>query len=726
MTKSVRMTERDLLNLIDMHEKAAMGGSTQAANIATSGTTTQYGALDVERAQAMDYYHGRPLGNEVEGRSQIVSPEVRDTIEWIKPQLLRMFVASDEMVRFEPENPQDEQESEQATDIVNYLMMRANDGVIVLHDFFTDALMLKNGYVKCWYEEVERDVFENYTGLDPESLTYIVQQIEEAGDKANIVAKEVKQGMTQMPDGSLQPNITLDIRIRRTTKRGEYKMEAIAPEDMRVSPVVADDFQNSPFVAHVVRKTRGELKEMGYNADDDPRSDETRIGIQSIARSDTIDELGSDSAGMDKTMEIVECLEAYIRVDYDGDGVAELRKVFKAPGKVLKNETTEVIPIAYCTPIRMPHRHLGISIFDLLKDLQDIKTTLIRQALDNTYLVNHGRFVVGPNVNLDDFEVARPGGYVRTRGNPGEDVVPISVQPIAQMILPVIDYIDSMKSQRTGISATTQGLDPDTLQATTAKAYTNAMSAATAKIELMARLMAEGVKQIGLLLHGLVIRHQDKPMVIKLRNNWVPIDPTSWRRRYSCSINVGLGSGSRDEMRQNLMLMGQMQQQAAQVGIVQPDNVFALVSELSQVLGFKTPGKYFTDPASPQFQQAMQQRQQQHPDSKVQAAQITAQAGVQKAQIQAQGNIAQVQAEQQMHQQDLQIKMQMKGQEMAQDFAKANQSEHANLVAQHMKTRQQHDEALMNLLGMQQTNDSQERQNFIKTLGSTIGGMHGQ
>jgi len=361
------------------------------------------------------------------------------------------------------------------------------------------------------------------------------------------------------------PNVTYDVRIKAITKRGKCNVECVATEDMLVSPKTRGDLQKSPFVAQRIRKSRSSLKELGYIEDDEDISsdDFPRTDIQDIARSDTVDELGADGRTNDRSMDDIECLECYLRIDFDGDGYAELRKVLRAGNQVLSNDPIEEIPFAYAVPVRMPHRHIGISLYDLTKDIQDIKTTLIRQALDNTYLVNNGRFVINEQVNVQDMVSGRPGGVVRTTGDATTAVVPIVTQPIASDILGMVNYVDSMVAQRTGISATTQGLDPDTLQETTAKAYNNAMNAATAKIELMARIFAEGVKQIGLLIHGCLVRHQDKPMMMKLRNQWVPVDPSSWKTRYGVTVNVGLGTGTRDEQRQNLMMLGQMQQAAA-------------------------------------------------------------------------------------------------------------------------------------------------------------------
>jgi len=724
------MDSRTLLNLVNAHERASIGSSAGAgaANIATTGTTTQYGSVEVERAQALDYYHGRALGNEVVGRSQVVSQELRDTVEWAMPQIMRMFVSSKDIIRFQPENPNDEQQSKQATDAVNYLLMEQNNGVLLLHDFFKDALILKNGYIKAWYEEVERESYESYTGLDDPTLTFVIQQIEQRGEEAEIVAQEEKQGFTQDPmTGQMVPNITFDVRIKCTRKEGQYVAECIPTEDMRISPNTTHDLQKSPFVGHVVRKTRSEWKELGYDVADEPTDNGPRIGIQSIARSDTMDELAADDPGSDKSMEIVEGLECYMRVDYDGDGYAELRRILKAPGKIVENEPIEEIPIAHCVPIRMPHRHLGISYFDLLKDLQDIKTTLIRQTLDNVYRINQGRLAVNSQiVNMEDLSVSQPGGFVRVDGPTAGAIQAIDMPSIAGELLPIINYTDEMKAQRTGISATTSGLDPDTLQETTAKAYTNAMNAATAKVELICRMLAEGVKDAAILMHNLLIRHQDKPMMMKLRNEWVQIDPTSWRKRYTCSVNVGLGTGSRDEMRGNLMLIGQMQQQAAQVGIVQPENVYNLVSEMAEILGFPVPGKYFTDPSSPQYQQAMQQKQQQPPNPAVQVAQIRGQSDIQKAQISAQSDLAQIQAEAQMHRMDMMNKMMVEKQRADAALAKAQADGDSKAVTAYLTASQKHSEAIMGLIqGMNQT-ESQERQNFVNALGASAGMAHGQ
>lgn len=722
-----KYSNAELLAMVRRQEQQAMGNTTQAASLSTPGTTVSYGPLDVERAKAMDYYHGRPFGNENEDRSQVVSQDVRDVIEWIKPQILRMFIDTDELVRFKPRGPQDEAQAEQESDVVNYVLMEQNNGVMVLHDCLSDALLLKNGYIKAWWEVEQHHEQERYSGLSEDQLTMLVQEIEQQGESAKIIAQEEKQGLQPAPDGSMQPVITFDVTLDRIHKTGRVYIECVAPEDMLVSPRTRGNLQDSPFVAQKLKLTRSELKERYLPDDEEASTDADAWNIQGIARSSTMDELSQSSQdNIDRSTEEIDVRECYMRIDDDGDGFAELRKVVVAGEQVVSNEPVAVIPFAYAVPVRMPHRHIGISLYDLLKDVQEIKSTLLRQALDNTYLVNNGRVVVNEdNVNISDLLNSRPGGIVRTKGMPGQDVEPLQTSPIVGQLMPVVEYVDGITAQRTGIAPGTQGLDPDTLIGSTAQAYNNAMNAATAKVELMARLFAECVRDLAILVHGLIVRHQDQPMGLHLRNQWVNVDPTTWRQRYECTVKVGLGTGSRQEMRSNLMMMGQMQQAAAQVGIVQPQNVYNLVTQMAKTLGFKQPEEFFLDPSSPQFQQMQAQKAQQPADPKVQAAQITQQGQIQKAKLDAQADLAEIAAQSQMHDRELQLKAQIEGTKAAADLQKATTTAHSNLLQAGLMAQQRHDQAVMQMAQAHEQTAQQREAEFLKALNTTAGNAHG-
>ena len=350
-------------------------------------------------------------------------------------------------------------------------------------------------------------------------------------------------------------------------------------------------------------------------------------------------------------MQTVELRKVTMQVDYDGDGIAELRSVYVAGDKILENEEIEESPIASCAPIRMPHRHTGISYYDLIADLQVIKTTLFRQGLDNLYLANNSRVGVDwKNCAVDDLLTSRPGGIVRTNGPPSNVLMPLQQESnIVTQVLPAMEYIDQLRAGRTGLGKGMAGLDADELQNVTKGGQLAAMSAASLKIELVARLLAEGVKEIFTKIHGAMIRHIQGPMDFELSGKWVQVDPSSWRRRTKVNVNVGLGSGNREELRSNLMLLGQAQATLAQLGLVGPKQAYATFKQMAEALGFNQPEQFAMDPDSPEYAAHVQAMAgQQHPDPAVQVAQIRAQSEQAKIASTQQLETAKLQSQQQI------------------------------------------------------------------------------
>jgi hypothetical protein len=330
-------------------------------------------------------------------------------------------------------------------------------------------------------------------------------------------------------------------------------------------------------------------------------------------------------------MQELEIRECYLRVDYDGDGLAELRRVIVIGDKVADNEEVEEGPLASGVPMRMPHRHLGISLYELLVDIQQIKTMLVRQGLDNVYLANNTRTAVDQdNVNFDDLLTNRPGGVVRTRGTPDDKIMPLQTPSVLPDILSAIQYVDGLRQWRTGVGTDTTTLNADELQDVTKGNAMALLSKSDLKIEMMARLLAEGLKDAFRKINDLVIRHQDKTMLMKLRGRWTSVDPSLWRTRYSVSVNVGLGSGNREEQRANLLMLSQAMQQGAAMGIVGPKQAYNAAKKLAETLGFAQPDEFFVDPDSPAGQQMRQAAQQPHPQ--LQVAQFKAQTEAQQRQ----------------------------------------------------------------------------------------------
>jgi hypothetical protein len=352
---------------------------------------------------------------------------------------------------------------------------------------------------------------------------------------------------------------------------------------------------------------------MGYDRDlvgrlpgaeeDDPTGERR----ERFAIEDDLDRSAADSAN--RAMREVWITECYIRCDWDGDGIAERRKVTVAGSgqEILDNEPWDgPLPFVSLTPIIMPHRFFGLSVADLVMDLQLIKSTIVRQILDNLYLSNNGRHVISEQVNLDDMMTARPGGIVRLKNGalPGQGhIVPLDTPMVAAQAFPMLEYLDGVRENRTGVTRYMQGIDADSLNKT-ATGISQIMTAAQQRVELIARVFAEtGVKDLFRKILELVNRHQSAPRIIRLRNRWVPMDPRQWTTQMDVSIAVGLGTGNKDQTLIHLRSLLEIQVQAIRMQggvdgpLVRLENVYNTLAKLVENAGLKSADAYFTDPA---------------------------------------------------------------------------------------------------------------------------------
>ena len=580
------------------------------------------GELSKERSQAMKYYYGEPFGNEVEGRSKVVSTDVADTIEGIMPQIVKVFTASDEVVVFEPMGADDEEGSKQETDYVNYVFYKENDGFLILYNWIKDALLQKNGAVKVFWEESEKSSKEEYRGLTDPEYQYIL-----ADEDLELEEKEQRLEIIQTPQGPIEVPV-YDCVLRRTSKNGKVKVVNVPPEELLVSPrAMSIQAQDIPFIAHKVRMTASDLKEMGIDdktIEKIPSSDHN-LNEESINRRNINDENFTDSS-KDPSMREITVYECYLKVDFDEDGIAELRKVTLAGNEILINEEIDSVPFAIISPILMPHKYNGQSVADLVMDIQLIKSTLLRQILDNLYHQNNARHtVVNGQVNLEDLLESRPGGVVR-QSSPGMvDVLPVT--PFTGHVFGMMEYLDSMKEARSGFTRYNQGMDADSLNKT-ASGLNQIMTAAQSRVELIARVFAEtGIRDLMLRIHELLQKHQRKSKVIKLRNRWVDVNPSEWKTRMNMTVNVGLGTGNKDQMAMHLQNVLAMQKELIAGGglgiLVTPENMFNALSRYVEVIGLRSPELFFQDPRTAQPPQ-----QEEQPDPNIIA--IQAQVGIEK------------------------------------------------------------------------------------------------
>ena len=622
-----------------------------------------------ERQQALEYYLGEPYGNEVEGKSQIITREVAEVVDGSLPQLMRVFTSSDDAVVFEPVNQGDEEAAEQATTYVNHIFYKDNNGFEIMHDWMKDALLQKVGVVKAYWEDKTDVNVEKYYGLSDDELAMIAQdeEVDIVSQDSTIVQEAQLDPMTGM---EVSPVISMhDVKLKRSVNKGKVVVENVPPEEFLISKR-ARTIADAPFVAHRKMVTRGELIAMGYDeevVEKLPTGDALEFSPERIARYSR-GEQPTDMDSDDESMQLVEYFECYIQTDYDDDGIPEMRRVCYASNEILHNEECDYVPFHSICPIPIPHKFYGHSLADRAMDLQLIKSTITRQMLDNLYLTNNYRVgAVEGQVNLDDLLTSTAGGVVRMK-NPNA-IVPMTVQSNAAQSFPMLQYLDEVQAKRSGVSDAQQGLNPDTLQNVTAAAVNAMTSASQGKLELIARIFADtGVSSLFKGILQLVCKYQQKERIIRVNNKYVPFDPREWSSEYNITVNVGLGTGSKQEQLATMqMILDKQEQLLTTYGLSNPlvnlKQYRDTLAKFVQMAGFKDDSQFLMEVTEEQSQQlAQQQAQSQQGDPQTKAAEMLAQVEREKAQLKAQTDAAKIQ----LDRETMQLEAQQKSLELQQ------------------------------------------------------------
>lgn len=548
-----------------------------------------------DRLKADKYYRGEPFGNEVVGESAVVSRDVAEAVDAMLPALLKIF-SSGPAVLFEPTKEGGEKAAEQATEYVNYILNVKNPGFAIHYDWFKDALLKKRGFVKVWVDESENVETSYYQGLTQPEIDML------KADKS--IELEIE------PGESLDPGIEqFDVTVKHTKKVCNIKV-ACVPHDEILIDATTGDTDETPFIGHRLHRTLSDLIAQGYSAKKLDRiasgQDIDTERSARFSRSGLSDELVNKA--LDDTLRVIEITECYLNIDYDDDGIAEMRKITIAGSgtvtEILDNEPADDHPFASLCPFPTPHAFWGESVFDKVRDVQEGKSVLTRQILNNLYLTNQPRFgVVDGQVNIDDMLTSQ-NQLIRIT-NPNA-IVPIVTNKLDSGPYNMLQMWDVTREQRTGVRRMASGPGADALQ----NAYTDTLGgsqmvadASAERTELIARVFAEtGVKRLMRLILKLVTQYDNKPKVVRLRGAWTPINPAEWDDSMDMSISVGLGSGSHQKDAATMMALIGLDQQliALQGGVDGPlltlDNIYSKLSRLVSSSGLKAVERYYTDP----------------------------------------------------------------------------------------------------------------------------------
>jgi len=564
-----------------------------------------------DRAEATRRYFGKLYGDEEEGRSQVVSMDVRDTVAALMPSLLRVFFSSERPVEFAPHGPEDVATAEQATDYINSVVFNQdNNGFTQIHAAFKDALVRKTGIIKYFWDKTVQVKTSTHTGLDEQSVMALMSdpdiEMSVTNQYPDPAAEQMLQAQEQMQTAPILLPMLSDVTVTRRITRGVAKFEALPPEEFIITRR-ARGLDEATLCGHRTMATASDLIALGYPEElldevGSSEDDQFLTNDETFARSPQATYL-SDQGG-DQSMRRYLYVEAYVLIDYDGDGIAELRKICTlGPGyKVVGNEPVDERPFAVFCPDPEPHNFFGMCPADVVQDIARIKTSVLRNMLDSLAQSIHPRMVVVEGqVSMADALNNEVGGIIRASA-PGM-VQPIAMQFVGQQAFPMLEYLDELKESRTGISKASAGLDADALQSTTATAVAATVSAAQAQIETIARVFAEtGMKQLMRGLLKLIVENQDKPRMVRLRNQWVPIDPRSWNGEMDVVCNVALGRGTDNDRMQFLGAVAQKQEQifatmGPQNQLVGMQQYRTTLAKMVELAGFKDASQFFTDPA---------------------------------------------------------------------------------------------------------------------------------
>lgn len=632
-------------------------------------------ALVQERERNLAYYYGLPMGNEVEGRSQVVSRDVFEVVESTIPNMLEPFFAGDDLGEFEPVGQEDEQYAEQASEYINYLIKKKNPGFLVFNTWVKDGLLSKVGIVRSWWDKTETIKKQTYRGLTEEQLPRFVND-----PKVTIISatpspdpddiEQRRMAESQLPNMPPEEAMQVMQQLEQTPPKMLYELEVtvnMGPRGVRLTNVPPEMFvisrhaktqEEASMLGEFRQYTRSDLVEMGYSKKqvenlseyDMPHSMHEMSIRNQEEQSDVLDDVG------DKSMQKLWLFFGFVRVDCNGDGIAEWRRVLMGGNEILENEEVDDHEYNIWSPILLPHRVIGMAYADAMIEIQDIKTSLTRQYLDSLYIANNPTtYALDGKVNLDDLLSSRIGRTVRIKEL--NAVGPLQTSLVANESLQGLEMVDTMREGRLGVTRYTQGLDADSLHKTAAGAN-QFLSQAQQRTKMTLRIFAEtGVKDLFRRVLKLTCCYQDKPATVKMRNKWVDYDPRNWSSEMDVNISVGLGSGDKSETVQFLNMMGPFFAQAFPMGIVSKENVYNLGKMLlkaGNIQGGET--KLLTDPATVPEQPPQKSPEQTIAEAEMAIEQMRQEGKMREAEQKAASDAATLEANTILKALDLQIK----------------------------------------------------------------------
>ncbi len=640
----------------------------------TDATSYHNSELAKSQEEAIKRYYGDAYGDEAEGRSKVVMKDLQTTIQWIMPDLMRTFRASGELITVASESPEDDapiMASKSKVDIqaayLEHVMFKDNKGAIVIHDMAFDGLLNRVGVARVAWKDPEAKPPRIIEGVLPEQL-----QKYTTDPQYKILEAEEGEGGA------------FNIKVQHTPRMGKALIEGVPSEEFAIKrtskSIDESDYhrrKRKVFVADLIRQfpdAAARLRERKKIAGED---DDIGSDGRFQARHDGEEEADAGDEGRERCT----LIEEFIRIDMDGDDVVELRHIKRVGSIILENEAVESSEYVSWTPSRISHKWAGLSLHDVLADLQKIRTVVMRRYLDGLgQTLTPQKYV---NVNkisqehgtIEALQANEIGGVIFTEDDPNAVVKEVVTPDISGPALSAMEFADRLIQETSGVTKHAQGMDPEAMNKT-ATGIDLLQAAAKTRIEMVATWLGMAVEEMLSKVNRLLVYHQDGQRQVKLFGQFIPVDPRTWSDEAAISVHVGSAGVSRQQRLANLAMISQKQEQillqAPNNPIVSLQHYRTTLAEMVSTMGFKDTSAFFGE--VPQDYQPPQQEDPKAAEAKAKLEvsvaesqakmQLSAQEGAQKLQFERE----KAAAEMQLAREKAAAEMQLARDKMAMEF----------------------------------------------------------
>ena len=632
--KNKKVTDEEISSIINDSIRQAVGSF-------TSGSEMQE-----QREAAINYYTQQPKGNLFPvGVSKVVTSDTMEIVDSYLAVISELMLSNGKIAKFNPSDPTQTVAAGLASELTNHCIFTKNNGWVELNTWIKGALLFKNSIIRWKWEEQTGTKIEEYENIS-------VLEVDALLSEGNAEIVEIRVGEGVDPESGEE---TYEyVSIRKEIDKSKVALENIPPESFMINRD-ATSIATANFVGIQTEMTLSDLREMGFDVDDNigegveasnftfDYESSVRQSINEVQQNFHEDFMGTANREVVVT-------ESWIKVDRDGDGVAELKRFITVGEEILLEEYADSIPLACLNPIEIPHAFYGMSIADATKSATEIKTTITRGMIENVYLSNYGRTLADPNtVDFRALQSPEPHQIIPTNGSPMSSVHTLVPAQLAPSTFSLLEYMNTEKEMATGMTRAAQGVNEKLFDSgNSAGKIAMVEQAAQKRISYVARRFAEtGFKDLCKGVYSLILDNSES---ILRDYSYYNITPESLMDLENLTVDIDVGANSSANTQENMMMMAQqvmpmLYQSPESKGIINPKAPFTIARQLLESMGIDNWVDFIVDPDTEQGQQQAQAAMQEAQQSQEQAGKAE-QVEQQKIMLQLQKQMADIQKKQ--------------------------------------------------------------------------------